>query len=89
MKRHHCSDRAATSDIGRRDLLRAAAGFVLAANATWTLAQAQDRSARLPNIVLIVADDLGYGELSCQGCRDIPTPNIDSIARNGIRFTQG
>ncbi|MCB1018739.1 MAG: sulfatase-like hydrolase/transferase [Acidobacteria bacterium] len=42
-----------------------------------------------PNIVLIVADDLGYAELSCQGARDLPTPNIDSLAENGIRFTNG
>jgi arylsulfatase A-like enzyme len=42
-----------------------------------------------PNVVLIVADDLGYGELSVQGSTDILTPNIDSIARNGVRFTDG
>ena len=42
-----------------------------------------------PNVVLIVADDLGYGELSVQGSKDILTPNIDSIARNGVRFTDG
>lgn len=42
-----------------------------------------------PNIVLIVADDLGYAELSCQGARDLPTPHIDSMAANGIRFTSG
>ena len=42
-----------------------------------------------PNIVLLVADDLGYGELGCQGNVDIPTPNIDSIARDGVRFTDG
>jgi arylsulfatase A-like enzyme len=42
-----------------------------------------------PNIVVFLADDLGYGELGCQGSKDIPTPHIDSIARNGIRFTQG
>jgi len=47
------------------------------------------RAATRPNIVLIVADDLGYGELSIQGAKDILTPNIDSIARNGVRFTQG
>ncbi len=39
--------------------------------------------------MLLVADDLGYGELSIQGCKDIPTPNIDSIAKNGVRFTNG
>jgi arylsulfatase A-like enzyme len=42
-----------------------------------------------PNILLIVADDLGYAEIGVQGCKDIPTPNIDSIARNGVRFTSG
>src|SRR5689334_16583216 len=42
-----------------------------------------------PNILLIVADDLGYGELSCQGNPQIPTPNIDAIAKNGVRFTSG
>lgn len=43
-----------------------------------------------PNILLIVADDLGYGELTVQGyTKDIPTPQIDSIAHNGTRFTNG
>lgn len=42
-----------------------------------------------PNIVVILADDLGYADLGCQGCKDIPTPHIDSIAKNGIRFTDG
>lgn len=42
-----------------------------------------------PNIVLLVADDLGYGELGCQGNPQIPTPNIDSIAKEGVRFTNG
>ncbi len=46
-------------------------------------------AAEKPNIVLLVADDLGYGELGCQGNPEIPTPHIDSLARNGIRFTQG
>jgi len=41
------------------------------------------------NILLILADDLGYSELGCQGCKDISTPNIDSIARAEVRFTQG
>lgn len=44
---------------------------------------------RRPNIVLLIADDLGYGELGCQGNPEIPTPNIDSIALDGVRFTDG
>lgn len=49
---------------------------------------AEERPDR-PNIVLLFADDLGYGELGCQGNPQIPTPHIDSIARNGVRFTSG
>ena len=45
---------------------------------------------RPPNILIIVADDLGYGELGCQGyTRQVPTPNIDSLASGGVRFTSG
>lgn len=43
----------------------------------------------VPNVVIFYADDLGWGELGCQGSDDIPTPNIDSMAANGIRCTQG
>lgn len=42
-----------------------------------------------PNIVILVADDLGYGETGCQGNLQIPTPSIDSIAAKGVRFTNG
>ena len=42
-----------------------------------------------PNIVVFLADDLGYGELGCQGNPQIPTPHIDAIADNGVRFTSG
>ncbi|MFV2067534.1 MAG: sulfatase-like hydrolase/transferase [Pirellulales bacterium] len=44
-------------------------------------------SARKPDIVLIVADNLGHGDLSCYGCPDIRTPNIDRLATRGVRFT--
>ena len=44
---------------------------------------------RQPNVVLLLADDLGYGELGCQGNQEIPTPRIDSIAAGGVRFTNG
>ncbi|MEM7673157.1 MAG: sulfatase-like hydrolase/transferase [Verrucomicrobiota bacterium] len=43
--------------------------------------------SRPPNIVLIVADDLGYGDLSCYGNEFIQTPNLDRMAREGLRFT--
>ena len=42
-----------------------------------------------PNIIVFFADDLGYGELGCQGNPEIPTPYIDSIAESGVRFTAG
>lgn len=42
----------------------------------------------LPNILLLIADDLGYGELGCQGNNQIPTPHIDALAEGGVRFTQ-
>jgi N-acetylgalactosamine-6-sulfatase len=41
-----------------------------------------------PNIVFILADDLGYGDLGCYGAKDIRTPQIDRLAREGVRFTQ-
>ncbi len=47
-------------------------------------ASAQDRR---PNIIYIMADDLGYGDLGCYGQPDILTPNIDRLAREGMRFT--
>jgi arylsulfatase A len=40
-----------------------------------------------PNIVLILADDLGYGDLGCYGARKIQTPNLDQLAQSGMRFT--
>ena len=50
-------------------------------------AHTSSQHATRPNILLILADDLGYGDLSCQGGKDIRTPNIDRIMNQGIRFT--
>ncbi|KUK77508.1 MAG: Putative cerebroside-sulfatase, partial [Proteiniphilum acetatigenes] len=43
---------------------------------------------QMPNVVFIVADDLGYGDLSCYGQEKFLTPNIDRLALNGTRFTR-
>ncbi len=42
-----------------------------------------------PNLIVIMTDDMGYADVGFNGCRDIPTPNIDRIARDGVRFTEG
>src|SRR3954447_12049864 len=44
-------------------------------------------AADMPNIVLIYADDLGYGDVGCYGATRVRTPNIDRLAREGLRFT--
>jgi len=74
--------------LTRRDFLRLA-GVGAAAMAIPASLMAAVEGEKKPNVVYIVADDLGYGELGVQGCKQIPTPHIDSIAKNGIRFTNG
>ena len=71
----------------RRDFLRMAAMGAAAMalpNAGFTLAE-----KRKPNIIVILSDDHGYASISCQGGKQIPTPNIDSLAENGLRCTSG
>ena len=46
-------------------------------------------AADKPNVIVIMADDLGYGDVSCYGATELETPNIDALAANGLRFTQG
>ena len=46
-------------------------------------------SAERPNVILILADDLGYGDVGFHGCEDIPTPHLDALAASGVRFAHG
>ncbi|MEY5019384.1 MAG: hypothetical protein RLZ22_472, partial [Verrucomicrobiota bacterium] len=46
-------------------------------------------TSQTPNIVLLYADDLGYGDLGCYGATRIPTPHMDRLAKQGLRFTDG
>jgi len=46
-------------------------------------------AAAKPNILLIVGDDMGYADVGFQGCKDIPTPNLDALAASGVQFTSG
>ena len=48
---------------------------------------ARSRAADKPNIILIMADDLGYGDIGCYGSGKIKTPNIDALAKGGMKFT--
>src|SRR6478672_11365742 len=45
--------------------------------------------SRKQNILFIVGDDMGYSDVAFQGCKDIPTPNLDSLAKSGVQFTSG
>src|SRR5882757_6297895 len=74
--------------ITRRDLIRGAAtGMVSLAMGADILGG--QPSAKPPNIIFILADDLGYADVSCYGRPDLTTPNIDRIAARGVRFLQG
>ena len=72
--------------ITRRDLLRGATAATIAALGSRITSAAPP--TRPPNIIFILADDLGYADISCYGRSDLRTPNIDRIAASGIRFMQ-
>jgi len=76
-----------TGRIKRRDFLRDSA-LAAAACSIGDMGGAPPASGRTkPNIVFILADDLGYGDLGCYGQQRIMTPNIDRLAEEGMRFT--
>jgi Sulfatase len=70
---------------------RANALLVLMAVVSWPLASLKaaevGKAPEKPNIIVILADDIGYGDLSCYGAKMVQTPNLDRLAREGRRFT--
>lgn len=78
---------AGNSLINRRHFVRGAAAGVLALAGSGGPRMALAKPGR-PNIVFIMADDLGYADVSCYGQRDFTTPHIDSLARDGMKFMQ-
>jgi arylsulfatase A-like enzyme len=74
-----------TPDYSRRDFLKAV-GTTAASFAISGCALAGEPTAQKPNILMILVDDLGYGDLSSYGATDMKTPHIDSLAASGMRF---
>ena len=66
-----------------KSLTFGAAGAMTCAGA---YAQTAQQKAR-PNVIVILADDLGYGDLACYGAKNVKTPNVDALASSGVRFT--
>ena len=67
----------------------AASGLILQPACTPREKVTKARSTDKPNIVVILADDLGYGDLGCYGATRLKTPNLDRLAASGLRFTNG
>src|SRR5215470_12253520 len=74
--------RPMSGTVTRREFLETALGTTTVMSAT-ALAQ---RAPRRPNVLFILADDLGYGDLSCYGRPDYRTPVLDGLAKQGIQF---
>jgi len=73
-----------SGQLSRRDVLASGAAALLSSQ----LASARRTGAdRRPNVIFILADDLGYGDLGCYGQQQIRTPNLDAMAAAGTRFT--
>lgn len=74
-------------DISRRRFMAYSGGLLAASAGIGACQTTRVTKSPRPNIVLILADDLGYGDIGCYGCVDTRTPNIDRIAAEGVRFT--
>ena len=72
-----------------REIIMATLGLLpVAANAASPSTEGTEEQQRRPNIIFIMCDDMGYGDLGCYGQQRIETPNLDRMAQEGMRFTQ-
>src|SRR5512146_2774978 len=74
-------------ESGRMTGLRKASLLAIVFTAIWGPCAWVRAAARLPNFVVILADDLGYGDLGCYGAEKIATPRLDKMAAEGVRLT--
>ena len=73
----------------RRSALRSRLAVLVSAAIVFGFpALAADKPAARPNIILILTDDMGFGDIGCYGGKFAPTPNLDRMASEGARFTQ-
>lgn len=63
--------------------------LLIAVVSVFSLSLKAQTTSKSPNLIIILADDLGYADVGFNGCKDIPTPNIDKIAETGVMFTNG
>ena len=74
--------------FSRRDFLKTASIGMVSLAASSCSVSKMSQTEKRPNVILIMADDLGWKELGCYGQQKIKTPNIDSLAAEGMKFTQ-
>jgi arylsulfatase A-like enzyme len=63
--------------------------MILWATGPTAASRAAEPASRKPNIIILLADDLGYADIGVHGCKEIAKPHIDALARNGVRCTSG
>lgn len=83
------TDQQARNALSRRGALKTVGAGVLGAAAAQALPAFAKGTGRKPNFLFIMADDLGYADLSCYGRREYRTPALDRLAAQGMRFTHG
>src|SRR5687767_2022473 len=82
-----CECLAGRRSLGRLLMICIVALSLTSVNSAWPGRIAAADLPQKPNVIFILADDLGYGDLGCYGQKRIKTPHIDRLAKEGLRFT--